>query len=487
MLNLKDPKHISYLSAGIVLFLLILGLSKTASSTLIIILFLILFGVAGVLSYKKFITIHEQNITLKHNSQKDPLTSQSRSMAVKSTLKFSDIGGISEVKVELEEIIDFLKNPLHYKNFGARLPRGVLLVGEPGVGKTMIAKAVAGEADVPFYYQSGASFVQIYVGMGAKRVHELFESAKLNTPSIIFIDEIDAIGKTRDGSKNEEREATLNQLLTEMDGFEADSNVIVIAATNKIEVLDSALLRAGRFDRRIHVGLPNLDDRDAILQKYLSNIPNGVETKELAKNSVGFSGALLEAFVNEAALEALRHNAIQVNNSHFNSIRDKVMLGKRKVPLLNDKEKEVRIHYISAKATIATYFDLDFEKVTLTNFNITTKEIYGSLSSELRSRVIFYLSGMLASQIKFDEHSSDVEEDLCSAKELVSKMINSFSMGDQIVGEGLQESELLSELSNEGVTLINSLERVIALVEKDVREFESISKEKIKVILSEIL
>ena len=171
--------------------------------------------------------------------------------AIKSDVKFSDIGGISDVKIELEEIIDFMKKPARYKSFGARMPRGVLLVGPPGVGKTMIAKAVAHEAGVPFFYQSGASFVQIYVGMGAKRVHELFHAAKNNAPSIIFIDEIDAVGKKRDGQRNDEREATLNQLLTEMDGFESQSGIIVVAATNKIDVLDSALLRAGRFDRRV--------------------------------------------------------------------------------------------------------------------------------------------------------------------------------------------------------------------------------------------
>jgi cell division protease FtsH len=181
-----------------------------------------------------------------------------------SDITFKDVGGISDVKEELEEIIDFLRSPKKYRNFGAKMPRGVLLVGPPGVGKTMIAKAVAGEADVPFYYQSGASFVQIYVGMGAKRVRELFVQAKRNAPSIIFIDEIDAVGRARGGSRNDEREATLNQLLTEMDGFEDSSGVVVIAATNKIEVLDSALLRSGRFDRRVFVDLPTLDEREAI-------------------------------------------------------------------------------------------------------------------------------------------------------------------------------------------------------------------------------
>ena len=185
--------------------------------------------------------------------------------AVSSNITFKDIAGIKEIKEELEEIVDFLNNPKKYLEFGIKLPKGVLLVGPPGVGKTLIARAVAGEADVPFFYQSGASFVHIYVGMGAKKVRELFAKAKQNAPAIIFIDEIDAVGKARSGKSNDERESTLNELLTQMDGFDGDSGVIVIAATNKIEVLDDALLRAGRFDRRVHVGLPNIDDKKKIL------------------------------------------------------------------------------------------------------------------------------------------------------------------------------------------------------------------------------
>ncbi|MEE8589572.1 MAG: ATP-dependent metallopeptidase FtsH/Yme1/Tma family protein, partial [Sulfurimonadaceae bacterium] len=243
---------------------------------------------------------------------------------VESDVTFDDIGGIADVKQELQEIIDFLRNPSRFKNFGARMPRGVLLVGPPGVGKTMIAKAVAAEAGVPFYYQSAASFVQIYVGMGAKRVHELFVAAKNNSPAIIFIDEIDAVGKARDGNRSDEREATLNQLLTEMDGFEDSSGVIVVAATNKIEVLDAALLRAGRFDRRVFVELPTPKEREAILNKYLSKVPNSVNVNEIVQMSVGFNGASLATLVNEAALLALREQQMQVTTEHFYAVKDKV-------------------------------------------------------------------------------------------------------------------------------------------------------------------
>ena len=189
--------------------------------------------------------------------------------AIHSNITFEDIAGIEEIKEELEEVVDFLNNPKKYQKFDVTLPKGVLLVGPPGVGKTLIAKAVAGEADVPFFYQSGASFVHIYVGMGAKKVRELFNTAKRNAPSIIFIDEIDAVGKQRGLGSNDEREATLNELLTQMDGFTSSSGVMVIAATNKIEVLDEALLRAGRFDRRVFLNLPNRIDREKILKLYL--------------------------------------------------------------------------------------------------------------------------------------------------------------------------------------------------------------------------
>ena len=213
--------------------------------------------------------------------------------AVTSNITFKDVAGIKEIKEELEEVVDFLNNPSKYLQYGIKLPKGVLLVGPPGVGKTLIARAVAGEADVPFFYQSGASFVHIYVGMGAKKVRELFAKAKQSAPAIIFIDEIDAVGKARSGKSNDERESTLNELLTQMDGFDGDSGVIVIAATNKIEVLDDALLRAGRFDRRVHVGLPNIEDRKKILELYLNGKNHEINIEKLVNETAGFSSAAL--------------------------------------------------------------------------------------------------------------------------------------------------------------------------------------------------
>ncbi len=407
--------------------------------------------------------------------------------AMKSDVKFSDIGGISDVKIELEEIIDFMKKPTRYKNFGARMPRGVLLVGPPGVGKTMIAKAVAHEAGVPFFYQSGASFVQIYVGMGAKRVHELFLAAKNSAPSIIFIDEIDAVGKKRDGVRNDEREATLNQLLTEMDGFENQSGIIVIAATNKIEVLDSALLRAGRFDRRVFVELPTKKERASILEKYLSRVPHDLEIIRIANMTVGFNGAALAALVNEAALLALRQNDKKVNIDHFHQVKDKVMFGKKKLQMLSDKQKAYRVTYQAAKAIVATYFDLAFEKLMLSNEKLTPTTDEPLIKHELESRIKMLLAGMAACDIKYGEHASSAKVDLDEAKELVEKMLKEYGMGDTLISSDEQNGALISKLHKETKTLIEKMSDAMKIVEEKLSERESITKSDVKEAIDAVL
>jgi len=407
--------------------------------------------------------------------------------SIKSDVTFDDIGGISDVKMELEEIIDFMKNPTRYKNFGARMPRGVLLVGPPGVGKTMIAKAVAHEAGVPFYYQSGASFVQIYVGMGAKRVQELFRAAKNNSPSIIFIDEIDAVGKKRDGVRNDEREATLNQLLTEMDGFEGSSGVIVIAATNKIDVLDSALLRAGRFDRRIFVELPTKRERESILSKYLQKIPHELDIKTVANMTVGFNGASLAALVNEAALLSLRNNDSFVTIEHFHSIKDKVMFGKKKLQMLNDKQKKYRITYQAGKVIVATYFDLPFEKLMLSNEKLTPLTDEPLIKQELESRVKMLLAGMVACSIKFNEHASSAKVDLAEAKELINKMLQEYGMGINLISSDKEQELMMNRLYGECKLFLESIPSVIKRVESMLYEKESITKSDVKSYLDEVL
>ena len=407
--------------------------------------------------------------------------------AIKSDVSFADIGGISDVKMELEEIIDFMKNPKRYKSFGARLPKGVLLVGPPGVGKTMIAKAVAHEAEVPFYYQSGASFVQIYVGMGAKRVHELFKAAKKNAPSIIFIDEIDAVGKKRDGNRNDEREATLNQLLTEMDGFEGSSGVIVIAATNKIDVLDSALLRAGRFDRRIFVELPTKKEREAILSKYLEKVPHELDVKVVANMTVGFNGASLAALVNEAALLALRQNDFHVTLEHFYQVKDKVMFGKKKLQMLSEKQKAFRVTYQAGKVLVATYYDLPFEKLMLSNEKLTPQTDEPYIKQELESRVRMLLSGMASCDIKYSEHSNNAKEDLKQAKEIVEKMCNDYGMASSFLPDVKEQALILEHLYGETKDLLLSMQELVNKIEAVLYERESISKNEVKSYLDAVL
>ncbi|MEA3371632.1 MAG: AAA family ATPase [Campylobacterota bacterium] len=406
--------------------------------------------------------------------------------SMKSDVTFNDIGGISDVKMELEEIIDFMRNPKRYKAFGARMPRGVLLVGPPGVGKTMIAKAVAHEAGVPFYYQSGASFVQIYVGMGAKRVHELFSAAKKNAPSIIFIDEIDAVGKKRDGQRNDEREATLNQLLTEMDGFEGSSGIIVVAATNKIDVLDSALLRAGRFDRRIFVERPTKRERESILLKYLEKVPHQLDVKVVANMTVGFNGASLAALVNEAALLSLRQNSFQVTIEHFHQVKDKVMFGKKKLQMLNDKQKEFRISYQAGKVVTATYFDLPFEKLMLSNESLTPTTDEPFIKEELESRVKMFLAGMVACDIKYNEHASSAKKDLRDAKLLVKSMCEEYGMCSSLLPKEEEQEVMLKRLYGETRTLLEKLFKVVYSVEAVLLERESITKDEVKKYINEI-
>ncbi|MBN2894563.1 MAG: AAA family ATPase [Campylobacterales bacterium] len=406
---------------------------------------------------------------------------------VRSKVRFSDIGGVGEVKEDLEEIIDFLKNPKRYHSFGARLPRGVLLVGPPGVGKTMIAKAVAAEADVPFFYQSGASFVQIYVGMGAKRVHELFNAAKTNAPSIIFIDEIDAVGKRRDGMRNDEREATLNQLLTEMDGFEESSGVVVLAATNNIEVMDAALLRAGRFDRRIFVELPTPKEREAILGKYLRHIPHDVKLEEIAAMSTGFSGAALAAFVNEAALLSLRLRDVRVNTEHFLAVKEKVVFGKRRINIVTPEQKRYRARYQAGKALCATWFDLPFEKITLTSDAIQPPISQPLLRHEITARIQMHLSGICACDLAFGEHATNAEGDIMQAKELIAQMIDDYAMGPSLYGNEAEKAKLLDGLYEETKKLLLGKERLLGKIEALLMEYESVSRLKVRELIGEVL
>ncbi|WP_059442776.1 ATP-dependent metallopeptidase FtsH/Yme1/Tma family protein [Campylobacter hyointestinalis] len=360
-----------------------------------------------------------------------------------SNVMFKDVAGIDEVKVELMEIVDFLKNPKAYKDLGIKMPKGVLMVGPPGVGKTLVAKAVAGEANVPFFYQSGASFVQIYVGMGAKRVRELFAKAKAYAPSIIFIDEIDAAGKTRGGGRSDEREATLNQLLTEMDGFEDNSGVIVIAATNKIEVIDEALLRSGRFDRRIFLGLPDLKDRTAILESYLKNKKHQVDIANLAVSTTGFSGAGLATLTNEAAINAFRNKRDFLNEDDFNEVKNRVLFGKKKLHSLSKDEKEIQSLYKAARAVAAYKLGIKFERISLLEDHILQSDDFLESKTVLLSKIKVLLAGMAALRVYKNELYTNSNLDLVAAKELARKLIFDYGMNEKFSSNDAEVSSLL--------------------------------------------
>ena len=402
-----------------------------------------------------------------------------------SYIKFKDVAGIKEVKEELNEIVDFLKNPQKYKNYGITLPKGVLLVGPPGVGKTMIAKAVAGEADVPFFYQSGASFVQIYVGMGAKRVRELFSHAKKYAPSIVFIDEIDAVGKSR-GNRNEERESTLNQLLTEMDGFEDSSGVIVIAATNQLEVIDEALLRAGRFDRRIFLSFPNIEEREKILQLYMKNKVHFTDLKKVAKMTVGFNGASLATLVNEATINTLKRDGKIVQLEDFIAVKDKVLFGKKRIVSFLEEEKEIQATYQSAKAICAYWFDIEFDKISLiSGFGIKELDREITSKTQMLAKLKVYLSGFVACKIIYNEIFSNSQKDLSKAKNLAKDMIEIYGMGKNIIGSNSEIMDLINTNIDEVEKFLTKLKDLIFQIRVILIKDESITKKEVQRILEE--
>lgn len=373
--------------------------------------------------------------------------------AIKSKTKFADIAGIDSIKEELTEIIDFLNNPNKYRKFDVKLPRGVLLVGPPGVGKTMLASALANEAKVPFFYQNGASFVEIYVGMGAKKVRELFETACKHAPSIIFIDEIDAVGKSRGGNRNDEREATLNQLLTQMDGFDNNSNVIVIAATNKIDDIDEALLRPGRFDRRIFVDLPTKADRLKILDIYLKNKKHNIDTELLSGELSGFSGAAIATLINEAGLKAIKLDTNEITIDIINDIKDKILLGKKYIKPYSKQEKEIQSIYLASQIFCMYQFGLKFGKISLYQKNILPPQMQIESKTSLRNRVKVHLSGLGIHTLLYEEQYSNTKQDIIQAKILVNQIINEYHMRDDF--KTINPNDMLQRISKELRTLLN--------------------------------
>lgn len=399
-----------------------------------------------------------------------------------SDVRFSDVAGISEVKDELIEIVDFLKNPAKYRNFGIKLPKGILMIGEPGVGKTLIAKAVAGEADVPFFYQSGASFAEVFVGVGARRVRELFAKAKSCAPAIIFIDEIDAVGGKRGIGRNDEREATLNQLLTEMDGFEENSGVMVIGATNKINMIDDALLRSGRFDRRVFIGLPNYKDRIEILKIYLEGKRCSANINKVSRLCVGFSGAGVATLVNEAAINALKRGSDTIELSDFENVRMRVFYGVQKSRILTEYEKEIQAFYQGAKALSAYWYSFDFEKIELLNDKFLNEDFEIESKTQILNQIKVLLSGMAALQIHKNDAFSNSASDVKQAIALAQKMVFELAMGDSFTPSAQSVNKILQDCYDEVSEIIRTMQDKLNQISKQIFVYEFITFEGVQSI-----
>ena len=366
----------------------------------------------------------------------------------KSTIRFKDVAGADEEKEEVQEIVEFLKNPQKFKNLGARIPKGVLLVGPPGTGKTLLAKAVAGESNVPFLSITGSDFVELYVGVGAGRVRDLFETAKKCAPCIVFIDEIDAVGRQRGaglGGGNDEREQTLNQLLTEMDGFEANDGVIVLAATNRADVLDPALLRPGRFDRQIYVNAPDVRGREGILEIYAKNKPmaSDVDLKVVARLTSGFTGADIENCLNEAAILAARNNKLSITMADITEGINKVLMGpQKKSRIVTEEDKKITAYHEAGHAILAKKLNYGDE---VHEVSIIPRGMAAGYTStrpsddtshytkkKLHNRICMIMGGRIAEELCFDDISAGASNDIARATEIARKMVAEWGMSDKL-------------------------------------------------------
>ena len=377
---------------------------------------------------------------------------KSRARLIENTKKvtFADVAGCDESKQELEEIIDFLKDPEKFQRLGGKIPKGVLLVGPPGTGKTLLAKAVAGEANVPFFSISGSDFVEMFVGVGASRVRDMFAQAKKNAPCLLFIDEIDAVGRHRGaglGGGNDEREQTLNQLLVEMDGFDANENVILIAATNRPDVLDPALLRPGRFDRQVAVVNPDIKGREEILKVHVKNVPlaKDVNLSVIARGTPGFSGADLANLVNEAALLAARKNKRKVTSKDFDDAKDKVLMGnERKSMAMDEKEKQLTAYHEAGHAICGLFVEGadPIHKATIIPRGralgmvqyLPEKDRYSFTRQQMLARLVSALGGRAAEELKFGhmEVTSGASSDISAATNLARSMVTEWGMSDKL-------------------------------------------------------
>ena len=414
---------------------------------------------------------------------------------------FKDVAGLKEAKEELEEIVGFLKNPKKFVNLGAKIPKGVLLVGPPGTGKTLLARAVASEASVPFFSVSGSEFVEMFVGVGSSRVRDLFQTAKKHAPALIFIDELDAIGRQRGaglGGGHDEREQTLNQILVEMDGFDPNAGIILISATNRPDVLDPALLRPGRFDRRIVLDLPDLKDREAILKIHAQNKPleNKVDLKEIAERTPGFSGADLANIVNEAAILSARRNKKKISQDELRECIEKVLLGpERKSHILSKKEKEIAAYHESGHALVAaslTHTD-PIQKVSIIargpaagyTLKLPVEDRHLHSRSEFLDELAVLLGGYVAEELVFKELTTGASSDLQKATELARKLVTKYGMCEKLGPITFGGKEEMVFLGREIATEKDYSEEVAAQIDKEVAKFIDNAYRTAKKILTE--
>jgi len=421
--------------------------------------------------------------------------------AKKTRVTFKDVAGIDEIKDELMDIVNFLKDPKGFSALGARIPKGILLAGPPGTGKTLIARAVAGEANVPFYFMSGSDFVELFVGVGAARVRDLFREAKANSPAIIFIDELDAVGRQRGaglGGGHDEREQTLNALLVEMDGFDPREGIVVMAATNRPDVLDKALLRPGRFDKKIYIDVPDLEAREEIIKVHLrgKRIAPDIDVKSLARSTPGFVGADIENMVNEAALLAARENRDFITNEDFQEAIERIIVGPaRKSRKISEKERKIVTYHELGHAILGYLLPYTYpvHKITIIprgqaalgyTMQLPTEDRFLITEPELKDQIVSLLGGRAAEEIVFNEITTGASNDLKRATELVREMVTQLGMSEKIgpIAWGEEVGEIF--LGRELTRMKNFSQKTAQEIDSEIKSYILSSYEKAKKILS---